>query len=158
MSGHTQQLTAQMHVALNPQLTAQMHGLIMRGIRSVVIDSDGHLIFTLTDNSTVDLGRVVGDDGVSVVGASISDGHLYLTLSDGTLIDAGEIAGGDKHYVHRQNVPDDTWTIQHNLGKYPAVSVVDSAGTVVYGEVQYLDLNSLTVSFSGGFSGKAYLN
>jgi hypothetical protein len=61
-------------------------------------------------------------------------------------------------YIHNQNVPASSWTITHNLACYPSVSVVDSASNVVYGEVNYVSNNSLTVSFSGTFSGQAFLN
>ena len=64
----------------------------------------------------------------------------------------------DKHYVHMQSIANATWTINHNMGKKPSVTVVDSGETTVYGEVNYTNLNSLTVTFKGAFSGKAYLN
>lgn len=51
-----------------------------------------------------------------------------------------------------------TWTVTHSLNRYPAVSIVDSAGTVVTGEVQYIDSNNVIVRFSSAFAGKAYLN
>lgn len=50
------------------------------------------------------------------------------------------------------------WTITHNLGKYPSVSVVDSGGNWVIGDVRYINENELVVSFLYEFSGKAYLN
>ena len=65
---------------------------------------------------------------------------------------------GDKFYVHDQISPSDTWEIIHNLDKYPSVSVVDSAGSKVIGDVSYVSMNELIVHFSAGFSGKAYLN
>ena len=34
----------------------------------------------------------------------------------------------DLNYVHYQDSPQDTWIIQHNLDKYPSVTVVNSAG------------------------------
>jgi hypothetical protein len=61
-------------------------------------------------------------------------------------------------YVHTQGTPSAIWTITHNLGYYPGVNVVDSAGTEVEGEVTYLDANTVRVNFSAGFSGKAYLS
>lgn len=64
----------------------------------------------------------------------------------------------DKHYTHRQDVASDVWTIDHGLGKFPAVTVVDSCGNVVVGDVTYTSLNQLTVTFNAVFSGKAYLN
>ena len=66
--------------------------------------------------------------------------------------------GGDKNYVHTQSTPAASWTVSHNLGKRPAVVVVDSAEDVVYGDIQYIDDNTITLTFSGAFSGKAYFN
>lgn len=66
--------------------------------------------------------------------------------------------GGDKTYVHTQNIAAATWIIQHNMYKYPSVSVVDSAENQVVGDVEYTTLNSLTITFTAPFSGKAYLN
>ena len=67
-------------------------------------------------------------------------------------------AGNSITYVHTQASPSTTWTINHNLNKKPSVTVVDSAETVVRGSVTYTDTNTLVLSFSAGFSGKAYLN
>ena len=62
-------------------------------------------------------------------------------------------------YVHHQNIPEAVWNITHDLcGKYPAVTVVDSAGSVVVGDVKYGDMYKVTVTFSSAFSGIAYLN
>ena len=66
--------------------------------------------------------------------------------------------GGDKNYVHTQGSPSATWTVSHNLGKRPAAVVVDSAEDVVYGDIRYIDDNTVTLTFSGAFSGKAYFN
>ncbi len=71
-------------------------------------------------------------------------------------------SASDKTFVFTQGVPAVTWTIQHNLGKFPSVSVVDTLNTangqVYYGDVKYTDSNNLTVTFASAFSGKAYLN
>lgn len=64
----------------------------------------------------------------------------------------------DMTYIHNQGVASDVWTVAHNLGKYPSVTVVDSAGTVVIGDVAYLDSDNIEISFCGAFSGTAYLN
>ena len=69
-----------------------------------------------------------------------------------------ELVAADKNYVFIQSTPSATWTITHNLGKFPSVSVVDSANTVVYGDIGYIDNNSLTITFSAAFGGKAYMN
>jgi hypothetical protein len=51
-----------------------------------------------------------------------------------------------------------TWTVKHNLDKHPSVTVVDSGGTVVKGDITYNSANQLTITFSSSFSGTAYLN
>jgi hypothetical protein len=61
-------------------------------------------------------------------------------------------------YTHNQGVPAATWSVAHNLGFYPNVTVVDSSGSSVIGDVQYTDSNNLIITFSGGFSGYAYLS
>ena len=61
-------------------------------------------------------------------------------------------------HIHTQTVSSSTWSITHNLNKYPSVSVVDSSNEEVIGEVQHINPNSLTVKFSAPFSGKAFLN
>jgi len=82
----------------------------------------------------------------------------YYDIFNFTLASASQ----DKTFVFTQGVPAVTWTIQHNLGKFPSVSVVDTANTVngqvYYGDVKYIDSNNLTVTFASQFSGKAYLN
>lgn len=65
---------------------------------------------------------------------------------------------GDKSYTHQQLSPSAVWTIIHNLNKFPAVEVVDSGGTVVEGDINYTDANTLTVTFSVQFGGVAYCN
>lgn len=62
------------------------------------------------------------------------------------------------HYTHIQAIPASEWIIDHNLGFYPSVSVVDSAGSVVSGEINYVTLNRVVLTFAGEFSGSAYLS
>jgi hypothetical protein len=73
-------------------------------------------------------------------------------------IDGRDGVDADRTYVHNQIAAADVWNIPHNMGKHPAVTIVDSADTTVIGDVVYLDLNNLTVSFTAPFGGKAYLN
>jgi hypothetical protein len=48
--------------------------------------------------------------------------------------------------------------VTHNLGKFPSITVIDTANTVVTGEYTYIDSNNVTLKFSAAFAGKAYLN
>jgi hypothetical protein len=62
------------------------------------------------------------------------------------------------NYSFSQAIPSATWNITHNLGFNPSVSVVDSANSIVEGQVTYINTNSLSVSFSAAFSGSAFLS
>jgi hypothetical protein len=66
-------------------------------------------------------------------------------------------AATTRRYVHTQGVASTTWVITHSLGGRPSVTIVDSAGTVVIGEVQYSSNTQISVYFSSAFSGYAYL-
>jgi len=65
---------------------------------------------------------------------------------------------GDLNYVHNQTISSSTWTINHNLNKYPSVTVQDSAGDTVRGILAYTNLNTVTLTFSAAYTGIAYLN
>ena len=64
----------------------------------------------------------------------------------------------DKTFVYNQAISSDVWEIEHNLDKYPSVTVVDSGGSVVVGEIVYINKNNVRIAFTSAFSGKAYLN
>jgi len=64
----------------------------------------------------------------------------------------------DKNYVHNQAVASATWTVQHNLDKFPSCTMVLSTGQQGYGDVTFIDENNLTITFAGAESGKAYIN
>jgi hypothetical protein len=68
-------------------------------------------------------------------------------------------AGTDQAYTHNQIIPSATWNVEHTLTKpRPSVTVVDSAGTTVEGEIQFVSDTRITISFTAPFAGYAYLN
>lgn len=65
---------------------------------------------------------------------------------------------GDKNTAWTQSSAASVWTIAHNLGKYPSVTVKDSGGDIVEGGIEYPNANTVILSFTSSFSGTAYLN
>lgn len=61
-------------------------------------------------------------------------------------------------YIHNQMISSAEWIVNHDLGKFPSVTIKDSADSLVIGEINYVDDNSIILTFSAEFSGKAYLN
>jgi hypothetical protein len=70
----------------------------------------------------------------------------------------GRSGTGTETYIHNQMTPASEWIIVHSMGSYPSVTIVDSAGTVVVGDVVYTSSEELRVLFNSAFSGQAYLN
>lgn len=116
---------------------------------------------------TPDIGTYIQNSSADAGGGSPQPtGGDYNELSNKPSINGVTLEGNktsaeldiDRTFVYQQGVASDTWTIPHNLGKYPSVTVVDSTGRVVVGGTQYLDSNTVVLTFSGAFSGVAYLN
>ena len=61
-------------------------------------------------------------------------------------------------YVFTQMSPSSEWLVNHNLDKFPSVTIVDSGGSVAVGEIIYINNDSLRLVFSAAFAGNAYLN
>lgn len=99
------------------------------------------------------------------------DGDLYIDTDNGSYY--GPKANGvwpefpaysldsaltqNQRYVHTQATVSSTWTVTHALGGRPSVTVVDSSGTVVLGEISYNSDTEVVISFTSPFSGYAYL-
>jgi hypothetical protein len=66
-------------------------------------------------------------------------------------------ATSDVH-IHIQAIPSDTWVIEHNLGYYPSVTVVDTQGDFVLCSPHYDSMDVVTVTFGAAFGGQAYLS
>jgi len=54
--------------------------------------------------------------------------------------------------------PASVWEIQHDLGYNPNATCIDTAGTVIEGDISYPNENLMVISFIGAVSGKAYLS
>lgn len=66
-------------------------------------------------------------------------------------------AGGETFTYDRAGVPAATWTIVHNLGRYPQVMVLGDNGDEVTTDVTHPDADTTVVTFGVPFSGKAVL-
>lgn len=66
--------------------------------------------------------------------------------------------GGGGFYSHTQAVASSLWTITHGLGYRPAVTVWDTAGDQIMGEVDHLNINTVQIAFSTAISGSAYMS
>jgi hypothetical protein len=138
---------------------------------SSVVSLDMHAgpVSSVTLDATVDeiVARSVVAGGIQIDARAAAVAHLapgaaaVITLEiDGCSGPPGPPgpSGEGGVYRHVQASAADTWTINHDLGFYPAVTATDTAGSVVYGDVLYLDEHSVVVSFTSPFAGFANLS
>ena len=95
-------------------------------------------------------------DRLSVTGTTTKT--LTATQQDGGTLTASWQDNTDSTFVFNQATPSTSWAITHNLGKFPSVTVVNSSKAVVYGNIDYINNNEATITFSAAFSGQAFLN
>lgn len=105
-----------------------------------------------TNNDDGTQGYSIGSQWIDVAN------DIVYTCTDASTGAAVWKISSASNYTHNQIAMASTWNISHNLNKYPSVSVVDSSEQLVYGDVQYSNLNTLSITFNSAFSGKAYLN
>ena len=106
------------------------------------------------NNTNVDI--LVSEQVVTVeLATSGPQGATGATGPSGT---NGQTLYSDLSHVHTQNSASASWTITHNLQFVPNITVVDSGGTVVEGSYNYPNSNTVVLTFSAAFSGKAYLS
>jgi hypothetical protein len=84
--------------------------------------------------------------------------NVIETLRPNCVINGGTIIIQDANYTHSQNVLSNNWVISHNLGKFPSVTIIENNGDLVFGEINYIDAQTIILSFSHNIAGKAYLN
>lgn len=108
--------------------------------------------FTTDDKANLDINNLK----VSFPEAPINDKEY--TRKNAEWVESSAATGGDKNYIHNQITAASTWIVTHNLNKYPSISIVDTGGNIVIGEVLYDSLNQVTLTFTAEFSGKAYFN
>ena len=124
----------------------------------------GTIYRVFVPNGNMSMAFIIANDD----GSSSSSTTSYTELTNKPFINNVILEGNktsaqlgivdDKTYVHVQTTSTAVWSIQHNLNKFPSVTVVDSGGSVVVGETVYIDNNNIKITFSSAFSGKAYCN
>lgn len=160
-----QLLNARLHPVTTIERTALASSYNSADEGVVVYDSTLDTFFAWNGNAWIQIG--VTQTQIQQIGEaydrSVMSVDVTSTNTDRTITlnyrDATFTADVYKYaHIHNQSSASAQWTITHNLGKYPSVSVVDSANNEVIGEVEYVTDTQLTIKFSAPFSGKAFLN
>lgn len=123
------------------------------GTGGVIVDSE---MSETSDNAVSN--RVI-KEYVDKTDAVLSERIAALELGGGGGGSGGGVVGeGDKYYYHTQAATAEEWVIEHNLGKFPAVTVVSSAGEEIYCDKRFVSINKVVLNFGTPVSGAAFLN
>lgn len=123
------------------------------GTADIVIDT------AMSDTSDNAVANKVIKEYVDKTDAVLSERIAALELGGGGGGTGGGTTGeGDKYYYHTQAATAEEWVIEHNLGKYPAVTVVSSAGEEIYCDKTFVSINKVVLNFGTPISGAAFLN
>lgn len=122
-------------------------------VRSIQFTESGE-VYYIRDGQTKD--RVDNLAQVASTG-SYKDLDDKLVAGAGVNIDENNVITTTNSFIYEQGIAADTWVINHNLNKIPAVLVLDSANNIIETAVEYPTLDTCVVKLKNSFKGKAYL-
>ena len=127
--------------------------------------ADLHIMITQADNQN-NFGQYaissITDSGsdYSTFAVSFREGNGSLIADKYYSMSFSPKGQSDKNYVspNLNFSADVAQTITHNLNKFPSVTVVDSGGSHIVGDIQHINENSFTITFTASFQAKVYAN
>ena len=94
--------------------------------------------------------------GDKLLGTDVSGATKNFSIT--SIVNSTPFASHGGTTTHTQGAASSTWTVTHNLNKFPSVTIVDSNEEQIFGVVDYQSANTIVLTFSAAISGKAYLN
>lgn len=73
-----------------------------------------------------------------------SQGLIYKKESGAWVLEGTISPSG---YNHQQPIADSVWLVNHNLGKFPSVTIFDTSGNHIEACVENISLNQVRISF-----------
>lgn len=67
-------------------------------------------------------------------------------------------ASGGDIFEHNQTTPSYDWTVNHNLGRYPELTILGTDGNQIITDIEHVNINTAIVHFGAPIIGKAVCN
>jgi hypothetical protein len=115
-------------------------------ISNIVIDDN-------QENIIVEISMVETTSPVQSVNGMT--GHVLLDLQFEDIEQSDPV--NHVKYVHTQASISSSWVINHNLGFFPNVTVLDNSNRILETYVQYNNVNTATIIMNSAASGRAFL-
>lgn len=89
----------------------------------------------------------------------VEEGGVVYVVREGFEGPQGPAGNGEgaQAHIHTQSLAASVWTINHALGRGPAVTVFDSSGDECYGAIEHPTATQTNITFSAPFAGTARL-
>jgi hypothetical protein len=114
-----------------------------------------HIELQLVDDEVIlEVVGEVGPRGIQGIEGEI--GPIGPQGDVGPIGPEGPAGSSSGFFRWNQAAPSDQWVFTHDLKYPPAVTVVDSAGTVYFGDVTYVNDTTISIAFAFPFAGYAY--
>lgn len=125
-------------------------------VSSVDLDVDGTVeTINLVENAEPLIVQIASVDTNSLVqSVNGKTGHVVIDYPD---INASPV--NHVKYVHTQTEISNDWTVNHNLGFFPNVTILDNdtPPRIIEADIRYLNTNSVRIIMNTAMSGVAYL-
>jgi hypothetical protein len=115
-------------------------------ISNIVIDDN-------QENIIVEISMV--DTSAAVQSVNGMTGHVLLDLQFEDIEQSDPVT--HVKYVHTQASISSSWVINHNLGFFPNITVLDNSNRILETFIQYNNVNTATIIMNSAASGKAFL-
>ena len=86
-------------------------------------------------------------------GGLLVEGEQSVVIVQST--EMGPVGGGSATYLHNQSTPATTWTINHNLGFIPDITLYSVGGMVFEADILHTSSNQALIYLTAPFAGTA---
>lgn len=122
-----------------------------------VIDVDGGLrqAVWLTDLAALTTGISLGPTYYTSTQTDVAITAAITSIPQGPPGSPGPPGPSSGSFTFTQSSPSSSWTVAHNLHRYPNVSYVDDTGFAWLADVEHIDTDTVVLVFPSPTSGKA---
>ena len=112
---------------------------------------------TIEEGATANTTEGIQDTAAALLTGGTHTGISFAYNDAANRIDATVTLEGLAAYIHSQPTPAITWTINHNLGRYPSVELFNSGMQEIDAEIAHPSINQTVVTLNPATAGLARL-
>lgn len=115
--------------------------------------SDKPIVIDFSTSQEASVALQLANKAIESIKATLPSGDINQDI-----IDYIDLRFSQSTFQHHQIIPNTSWLIQHNLNKFPSVTITDNGLYEIEGLVRYLDANTVIVLFNQSIDGWVYAN